>query len=115
MTLLQAQQQFAIDLARLILWCEGRPYAVTFGEAYRTPEQAALYAKQGKGIINSNHTRRLAVDLNLFVNGVYATDSDAYAELGEFWESMNVANVWGGNFKRRDGNHFSRRYGGYPV
>jgi hypothetical protein len=77
MTLAQTQQEFAVHVARLILWGEGLGYFVTFGEAYRTPDQAAIYARQGKGILNSNHTRRLAVDLNLFVNGVYATQSDA--------------------------------------
>lgn len=115
MTLAETQADFLRNVARLILWCEGTPYRVTGGELYRTPDQAAIYARQGKGILNSNHTRRLAIDLNLFVNGVYVTDSDAYKPLAEFWKGMHPDNVWGGDFKRRDGNHFSRRYGSYPV
>ncbi|EMV5777726.1 M15 family metallopeptidase, partial [Escherichia coli] len=79
-------------------------------EAYRTPEQAALNAKSGKGIRNSLHTLRLAVDFNLFINGKYQADTDAYRPLGEYWES--IGGTWGGRFSRADGNHFSLEHNG---
>ncbi|HFO5822228.1 TPA: M15 family metallopeptidase, partial [Escherichia coli] len=85
-------------------------YRLTFGEAYRTPEQAALNAKSGKGIRNSLHTLRLAVDFNLFINGKYQADTDAYRPLGEYWES--IGGTWGGRFSRADGNHFSLEHNG---
>ncbi|MEL0552957.1 M15 family metallopeptidase [Raoultella lignicola] len=111
MTLSEKQQLFTILIAQLILWADGKGYRLTFGEAYRTPEQAALNAKKGSGISNSLHTRRLAVDLNLFINGQYQTDSAAYLPLGEYWESLGGS--WGGRFKSRpDGNHFSLEHEG---
>ncbi len=68
--------------------------------------------KNGKGIANSLHCQRLAVDFNLFINGIYQTDTAAYKPLGEYWESLGGA--WGGRFKSRpDGNHFSFEYNGY--
>ncbi|MDQ7768320.1 M15 family metallopeptidase [Serratia nevei] len=111
MTLSEKQQLFTKLIAQLILWADEKGYRLTFGEAYRTPEQAALNAKKGNGIRNSLHTKRLAVDLNLFINGQYQTNSAAYLPLGEYWES--IGGSWGGRFRDRpDGNHFSFEHEG---
>ncbi|EER3039850.1 M15 family metallopeptidase [Escherichia coli] len=110
MKLSEKQQLFAVMIADLIHWAQEHGYRLTFGEAYRTPEQAALNAKTGKGIRNSLHTLRLAVDFNLFINGEYQTDTDAYRPLGEYWES--IGGTWGGRFSRADGNHFSLEHNG---
>ncbi|BEM39432.1 MULTISPECIES: M15 family metallopeptidase [Serratia] len=111
MTLSEKQQLFTVMIAQLIYWADERGYRLTFGEAYRTPEQAARNAKTGAGIANSLHTQRLAVDFNLFINGQYQTQTEAYLPLGEFWES--IGGSWGGRFKSRpDGNHFSLEHNG---
>ncbi|EJZ0211713.1 M15 family metallopeptidase [Escherichia coli] len=110
MKLSEKQQLFAVMIADLIHWAQEHGYRLTFGEAYRTPEQAALNAKTGKGIRNSLHTLRLAVDFNLFINGECQTDTDAYRPLGEYWES--IGGTWGGRFSRADGNHFSLEHNG---
>lgn len=91
MTLSEKQQLFTVMVASLIHWAEEHGYRLTFGEAYRTPEQAALNAKKGSGISNSLHTQRLAVDFNLFVNGQYKTRTEDYLPLGEYWESLGGA------------------------
>jgi len=83
-------------------------YSVTFGEAYRTPEQAAWNAARGIGIGNSLHTRRLAVDLNFFKSGIYITDGSRLADLGAWWKAQGPMYCWGGDFPSHpDGNHFS--------
>lgn len=110
MTLSEKQQKFAVMIGLLIAWSAEKGYGLTFGEAYRTPEQAQLNAKSGKGIANSLHTQRLAVDFNLFINGQYQTDSAAYRPLGEYWES--IGGSWGGRFSKPDGNHFSLEHNG---
>lgn len=111
MTLREKQQLFTVMVANLIHWAEERGYRLTFGEAYRTPEQAALNAKKGSGIANSLHTQRLAVDFNLFINGKYMTRTEDYSALGEYWESLGGS--WGGRFKSNpDGNHFSLEHNG---
>ncbi|EKN3739720.1 M15 family peptidase, partial [Yersinia enterocolitica] len=85
MMLSEKQQLFTQLIAQLISWAGERGYRLTFGEAYRTPEQAKLNTKAGTGISNSLHTSRLAVDFNLFINGVYQTKSEAFLPLGEYW------------------------------
>jgi len=111
-TLGQKQRRFTRLVGLLIEWAYKQGYELTFGDAYRSPEQAKQNAATGKGIINSLHCERLAIDVNLFIDGVYQTDSAAYEPLGAFWESLGSDCAWGGRFKRPDGNHFSVRHGG---
>lgn len=112
------QRRFTRYVGQLIEFAYVMGYELTFGEAFRTKEQAAIYAKNGSGISTSLHTERLAIDFNLFKGGVYQTDSEAYRELGEFWKSLAPDCAWGGDFKdargrpRPDGNHFSVSHAG---
>lgn len=112
MTLGEKQRLFTQLVGKLIEYAYASGYELTFGDAYRSPEQAKLNAQAGKGIINSLHCERLAIDLNLFVNGVYQTDSAAYKALGEYWETLGSDCKWGGRFSRPDGNHFSIAHAG---
>lgn len=113
MTLQQKQAMFAKNVSLLIECIFDCDYSVTFGEAWRTPEQAAIYAKEGKGIAHSLHTERLAIDLNLFDSaGKYVDNKEEYEKFGTYWKSLNPANRWGGDFvtiyhgKIDDANHF---------
>lgn len=115
--LLQLQFTFARLLPRLLDEAYRLGYTVTLGEAHRTPEQAHLNASKGSGIENSLHCQRLAIDLQLFRDGVYLADTAQYAPLGQFWEQLGtqekVPLCWGGRFHDRpDGNHFSLSYQG---
>ena len=104
-TLSERQQVFARNVARLILYIAESNYACTLGEAYRTPEQAALNAAKGIGIKNSLHCKRLALDINLFKDGVFLTDEESHRPFGEWWEAQDPSHRWGGRFK--DANHYS--------
>lgn len=110
MTLGQKQRLFARMAALLILKAYELGYEITLGEAWRTPEQAKANAAAGRGISNSLHMDRLAIDLNLFKDGVYLTKTDAHRELGEWWEQQHPLARWGGRFN--DGNHYSLEHGG---
>lgn len=119
MTLGDKQRLFSTLVAHLILWAYDHDYEVTFGDAYRSPAQAAANAAAGIGISNSLHTKRLAIDLNLFLDtsmetdeDVYATDSADYKPLGDYWKSLHPLCRWGGDFSRPDGNHFSMEHEG---
>lgn len=109
MKLSEIQQIFARDVVQLMKYMDERGYKYTFGETYRTPEQAQIYAQQGRGIKDSLHTKRLAIDINLFSeNGEYLDDAKDHEEFGLYWESLSIMNRWGGKFKIRDGNHYER-------
>ena len=110
MTLRQKQSLFAKLVARLIDKAHELGFEVTFGETYRSPEEAARLAKLGKGIKNSLHTERLAIDLNLFRDGHYLSSTESYRALGEWWEKQHPLCRWGGRFG--DGNHYSLTHGG---
>lgn len=110
MKLGEAQEEFTRLLGKLINEAYSRGYALRIGEGLRTPQQAALYAASGKGIANSLHTVKLAMDLNVFKNGQWLTDGEQFKDLGEYWESLSPNCNWGGRFK--DGNHFSFSWAG---
>ena len=108
MTLREKQAVFVRLVARLIYKATDLGYDLTWGEAYRTPEQAALNAKKGTGIKRSLHTDRLAVDFNLFKDGKFLDKTEDHRVLGEWWEAQSTPDyqcAWGGRFN--DGNHYS--------
>lgn len=114
-TLHQKQVRFAHLTAELILQAEDRGFEITLGEAWRSIETAKYdtkyYADQRIGVADSLHTKRLAIDLNLFQDGKYLTKISDYEELGIWWEKQGTKTFptsWGGRFKRlKDANHFS--------
>jgi hypothetical protein len=93
MSLRQKQSEFAHKVSLLILFIYEQGYEITFGDAY---------AKTGHKN-NSFHYKRLAIDLNLFKNGVYLEKTEDHEPFGLFWES--IGGTWGGRFD--DGNHYS--------
>lgn len=107
MNLSQEQGLFAQDVAKLLQYINSQNLYCTFGEAYRTQQQALIYAKQGIGIQDSLHCKRLAIDLNLFSqDGNYLTHFADYEPLGMYWESLNPGiNRWGGYFVSKYGGH----------
>ncbi len=101
MSMVEKQGKFAVMSALLILHARALGYTLTYGDAYRRPEVTWGHPR-------SLHKMRLAVDFNLFIDGVYQTDSLAYIKLGTYWES--IGGTWGGRFD--DGNHFSLSHEG---
>jgi len=109
-TLGEKQRIFSHLVGKLIEKIYVSGFEVTFGEAWRPPTTAEYYAKVGKGIRNSLHTQRLAVDLNLFKDGKFLSDSEQHRQFGEWWEQQHPLCRWGGRFK--DGNHYSMEHNG---
>lgn len=113
MTLREQQCLFTELVAKLITWAYANGYELTLGEAWRTPEQAKLNAAKGAGIANSLHITRLAIDLNLFRDGVFLDSTEHHRALGNYWKSLHPLARWGGDFSRPDGNHYSLERDGY--
>lgn len=110
MSLVNEQWEFLKDVAKLIQYCDANGWVVTGGELGRTEEQQRIYIKEGKSkTMASNHLRRLAIDLNFFWKGELMYDLIALDGIGNYWESLNPQNQWGGHWKTfKDGPHFER-------
>lgn len=131
---------FTHCVAVLIQHAESLGYRCSLGEGTRSDEQAIINSLgaqgrdaaakllynvfprlagaivnngRGDGVVNSVHQVGLAVDINLFKDGVYLQDSTDHAPLGAFWKTLNPLARWGGDFKPKpDGNHYSFEYNG---
>jgi len=99
------QARFAQMVGKLLRKVDELGYEVTFGEAWRPEWVAREYERQGIGKKNTFHTKRQAIDLNLFKDGVWLKTTDAHLPLGLYWES--IGGTWGGRFRKPDGNHYS--------
>lgn len=112
MSLNTKQAAFTYKIASLIVWANDQGYDLIGAELFRTPEQAALYAKQGKGIKNSVHRKKLALDMFLLKDGKISWDPEDYRPIGEKWKTMHDDARWGGDFPGRDAVHFSFEHNG---
>jgi len=100
------QNKFATNAALLILKAQEMGYQVSLGDAYRDPRlHGRMGEKKGYGASNSFHKVRMAIDINLFKDGKFLSSTEDHAKLGAWWES--IGGTWGGNFKNKDGNHYS--------
>lgn len=116
--LLDRQFLFSRSVPLLLHRIEFEGLQYKLGEIERKPGQAALNAAAGIGISNSLHLLGLAIDVHLFKDGVYLTDSSAHYKFGQFWKSLTSLHRWGGDFldasgrPKPDGNHYSIEYQG---
>lgn len=109
LSLSQKQRLLPKMLTHLITKAYDLGYELTLGDAFRDPRlHGAVGVKLGYGHSKSAHKQRLALDLNLFKDGIYLTSTEDHKPLGEFWESMGGS--WGGRFD--DGNHYSIEHNG---
>jgi hypothetical protein len=84
-------------------------HQVTFGEAHRPTWVAAEYARRGLGIATSLHIDRLAIDLNLFIDGKFQTTTAAHKPLADLWLTIGpkFGIVPAAGYRFNDGNHYS--------
>lgn len=95
MSLRKQQSAFTKALGQLILWAFDQGYELTLGDTYPGKFQHSPIGQHPKG---------LAIDLNLFRDGVYLGGTDDHEPLGNYWEYLSDDARWGGRFS--DGNHY---------
>ena len=123
MKLSEKQQLFAKNIGLFLIWIFEQPgYSVTLGEALRTEDQQLLYfegktlTKTGTAVhlvsasrksktMKSKHMKKMAIDLNLFIDGTYQTGKEAYKPLADYWKCLNPKNVAGYDWGW-DASHF---------
>lgn len=111
MSLVNEQAAFLLDACKLIAYATEQGFTVTGGELFRTIEQQQIYMKTGRSqTMASNHLKRCAIDLNFFKGGKLVLDIPTLKPLGDFWQSLNPKNIWGGSWSSfKDLPHFERR------
>jgi len=114
MSLSKEQSLFLKDVVKLLTFASATGFDTTGGELYRTKEQQDIYVKEGKSkTSNSYHLKRLAIDLHFFKDGALIQDKALLQAIGDYWESLNPINKWGGNWSSfMDCPHFQRSYKG---
>jgi len=98
LTLREKQSDFVEMVELLLAYARYLGFELTFGDTF---------AKNGHKD-NSCHYIKLAIDINLFKDGIYLTETKDHAQLGEFWEA--IGGSWGGRYG--DGNHYSLKHQG---
>lgn len=111
MTLGEQQEKFMDDVCNLLIYAKAQGFFARGKELLRTPEQQAIYVKTGKSKTNnSRHLDGLAIDL-IFTNDHKAPiyDKSKLQKIGDYWESLDECNRWGGNYTTfLDCPHFER-------
>ena len=107
------QSQFAYFLGKLIVYAyEELGVELTLEEGtvnvWRCDECGNWVSKHSK---SSWHYRKLAQDINLFIKKNsgwrHQTTTEQHRVLGEYWKSLDSGCVWGGDFRYKDGCHYS--------
>jgi hypothetical protein len=99
MTLGQHQEAFAKHehMLRIKAWELG--FAVRLGEVQRPIEMQELYVKTGRSkTMDSMHIKKCAIDYVLLKKGKVCS-RDEIKPLGDYWESLDPLNRWGGNWR----------------
>jgi len=99
MSLLNEQFAFTHDVSKLFhfIWANGFEFSI--GEVMRPQEMQDIYVRTGRSKTEkSQHLKKLAIDLNIFKDGVLAT-VDQIKPIGKYWESLAEVNRWGGSWR----------------
>jgi hypothetical protein len=109
--MINEQNKFIVDVAKLILFAESIGVKLTGGELYRTREQQKIYFDTGKSrTMNSYHLKRLAIDFNFFIDGKLTLSHPKIEQIGKHWESLDPMNRAGMFFDQfKDFDHFERK------
>lgn len=137
MSLRAKQSRFARLVVKLLQKMTADGYEYTLGEVFRSDEQCEINAiretgrgrvaqlimeefpalakallnnGEANGIRISIHGLKLAIDINLFKDGVLLSTTESHRVFGEWWEKQDPDARWGGRF--RDGNHYSFEHNG---
>lgn len=113
LTLRTARCEFSLAIAKLILFAMSQGYEIALAEGmdrktHRDPTTDHM--------IGSLHEIGLAQDLDLYKDGVYLMTTEDHATLGAWWldygKACGLPLAWGGNFEKKDGNHYSLAWQG---
>jgi hypothetical protein len=107
------QDLFARLFPLLLLYMDtlGVNVRASLGQVERSEQDAARL-----GFRRSLHRLKLAGDVNLFLirhdgSEEYITDSRVHNRAGALWKALHPLCRWGGDFRKKDYNHYSIAWG----
>lgn len=124
MTLQQKRCIFTKYLFRMGVWFEeearlrGKNWQLAIDEANVSHTDAADGDHDGPHLEGGTHYSGTGCDILVYDNGVYiAVKHTAYEIMGAWWKGLNINYpdlqfVWGGDFAKKDYNHFSIKHAG---
>lgn len=113
MKLGEKQERFAeLIFLELIPFIYSKGYQIRPGDFFRDPRVNGEYGeKVGFASAKSLHKLKLAVDLNLTLDGIYLTKTSDHKQFGKHWLTLDPLCRWGGT-EGSDGNHYSFEHDG---
>jgi len=104
------QEKFSRHVLLLLINIDADGYTFRLGETYRSPaDQIARFHSGASQSPSSLHFYKLAIDLFIFKDGKYLKEKKDLQEIGDYWESLDEINKWGGNWNNfLDTDHFQR-------
>ncbi len=116
MTLGKKQELFFYLMTTLLVpYIYSKGYMIRGGDLFRDKRVNGKFGvKKGYSSSKSMHKLKLAIDLNLTLNGKMLTKTEQHKIFGEYWLSLHNLCRWGGSNGNKDGNHYSMtHYGGW--
>ena len=99
MSLGQEQEIFAKHAVMLVNQAWEMGYSVRLGEVQRPIEMQQIYVNTGRSkTMDSQHIKKLAIDLILLKNGLICTVAQI-KPLGDWWQALDPKNRWGGSWR----------------
>lgn len=113
MRLGEKQELFMRLLPRLLDKAHELGFGIRGGDLFRDERVHGKFGeKKGYSAAYSAHKLKLAIDLNLAMDGKLMVKTEQHQELGAWWKQQHELCRWGGDFKRKDGNHYSLEHNG---
>ncbi len=102
---------FRLMATKLVPFIYSKGYEIRGGDLFRDPRVHGQFGdKESYSAKNSAHKLKLAIDLNITLDGRLLTKTEEHKLFGEYWLTLHTLCRWGGI--SNDGNHYSMSHWG---
>jgi peptidoglycan L-alanyl-D-glutamate endopeptidase CwlK len=111
MSLGKKQEIFSKNLHLLVAHIYDLGFQIRRGECHRPYFMQQHYVRTGRSkTLKGRHPQKMAADLFIFKDGKWISSKEELQGIGDYWESLDCENEWGGNWTDFvDTPHFEKR------